>query len=99
MVLKKEREVMPKIKVKLFANFREFTKTKELEIEGGTVRDILGILCKKFPGLENMVFKDKNLQPYINIFLNGRNILESVGLETPLKQDDEIAIFPPVSGG
>ncbi len=90
---------MPKIRVRMFANLREFTKTKELIIEGGTVRDILGILCKKFPGLENMVFKDKNLQPYINVFLNGRNILESGGLEKSLIQDDEIAIFPPVSGG
>lgn len=90
---------MPKIRVRMFANLREFTKTKELIIEGGTVMEILGALCKKFPGLENMVFKDKNLQPYINVFLNGRNILESGGLETSLIQDDEIAIFPPVSGG
>ena len=90
---------MPKIRVRMFANFREFTKTKEIVIEGGTVREVIGALCKKFPGLEKMVFRDKELQPYINIFLNGRNVLESGGLETPLKKDDEIAIFPPVSGG
>jgi len=33
--------VMPKIKVKLFANIREFTKTRELEVDSGTVGDIL----------------------------------------------------------
>lgn len=99
MVLKKEIEVMPKIKVRLFANFREFTKTKELEIEGNTTRDVLETLCKMFPGLEKLLFKDEALRPYINIFLNGRNILESGGLETALAPDDEIAIFPPVSGG
>lgn len=99
MVLKKQRETVPKIKVRLFANFREFTKTKELKIEGNTVRDILELLCKKFPGLENMLFKDKNLQPYINVFLNGRDVLKSGGLEILLEHDDEIAIFPPVSGG
>jgi len=99
MVLKKQGDAMPKIRVKLFANFREFTKTKELGMEGSTVRDVLLALCRKYPGLEDMLFKDENLRPYINVFLNGRNIMESGGLEIPLKQDDEIAIFPPVSGG
>ncbi len=90
---------MPKIRVKLFANLREFTKTKEIEIEGEKAKDILDKLCKKFPGLEDMLFKNNGLQPYVNVFLNGKNILESGGLEIPLKSNDEIAIFPPVSGG
>jgi molybdopterin synthase sulfur carrier subunit len=90
---------MPKIIVKLFANFREFTGTKELEIDGITVREILGILCKKFPGFEEMLFKRESLQPYVNVFLNGRNVLEFGGLDAVINADDEIAIFPPVSGG
>ncbi len=90
---------MPKIKVKLFANFREFTGTKELEIDGITAGEILEILSKKFPGFEKMLFKGKSLQPYVNIFLNGRNVLESGGLDEVVKAGDEIAIFPPVSGG
>jgi molybdopterin synthase sulfur carrier subunit len=90
---------MPKIRVKLFANLREYTKTKEIELDGDTAKDILVKLCKKFPGLEAMVFKDGNLEPHINVFLNGKNILELNGLETSLNPNDEIAIFPPVSGG
>ena len=90
---------MPKIIVKLFANFREFTGTKELETDGITVREILGILFKKFPGFEKMLFKGKSLQPYVNVFLNGQNILESGGLDAVINAGDELAIFPPVSGG
>jgi len=90
---------MPKIRVKLFANLREFTGTKEIELDGDTAKDIIIKLCKKFPGLEAMVFKDEKLHPFINVFLNGKNILESGGLETFLNPGDEIAIFPPVSGG
>ncbi len=90
---------MPKIKVKLFANFREFTGTKELEIDGITAGEILGVLCKKFPGFEKMLFKEGSLQPYVNVFLNGKNIRESGGLDAVIKAGDEIAIFPPVSGG
>jgi molybdopterin synthase sulfur carrier subunit len=99
MVLKKHSYGMPKIKIKLFANFREFTKTGELAIEGNAIRDVLEIICSKYPGLENILFKDGNLLPYINIFLNGENILDSGGLDCSLEQGDEIAIFPPVSGG
>jgi len=99
MVLKKHSQGVPKIKVRLFANFREFTKTGELQIEGNTVRDILEIICFKYPGLENILFKDGKLVLYINIFLNGKNILESGGLDSSLEQGDEVALFPPVSGG
>lgn len=99
MVLEQHYQVVPKIKVRLFANFREFTKTGELEIEGNTVRDVLDVICGKFPGLENILFKDGVLVPYVNIFLNGENVIGSVGLDSPIKSGDEIAIFPPVSGG
>ncbi len=99
MVLKKHSDGMPKIKVRLFANFREITRTGELEIEGNTVRDILEGICRKYPGLENILFKDGNLLPYVNIFLNGENVPGSCGLYNSLEQGDEIAIFPPVSGG
>jgi len=99
MVLKKHSQGVPKINVRLFANFREFTKTGDLAIEGNTVRDVLERICSSYPGLENILFKDGNLLPYVNIFLNGGNIIESGGLDRSLKQGDEVAIFPPVSGG
>jgi sulfur-carrier protein len=99
MVLEKHSWCMPKIKVKFFANFREFTKTSELEIEGDTIREIFEKICNKFPGLDKILFTDGKLQPYVNIFLNGGNILESDGLVKYLQKGDEIAIFPPVSGG
>ena len=90
---------MPKIKVKLFANIREFTKTKELEVDSGTVGDILKKLNEKFPGFEKMIFDGKKIKPYVNVFLNGKNVLDLDGLETELRVNDEVAIFPPVSGG
>ena len=99
MVLEKHSWCMPKIRVRFFANFREFTKTSELEIEGDTVREILEMICNKFPGLDKILFTNGKLQPYVNIFLNGENILESDGMDNLLQPGEEIAIFPPVSGG
>jgi molybdopterin synthase sulfur carrier subunit len=99
MVSKRHLQIMPKIRVKLFANLREISGTKELEIECITVADSLQKLCERFPVLEGIIFKSKSVQPYINIFLNGRNIFDSGGLGRKLNENDEIAIFPPVSGG
>ncbi len=90
---------MPKIRVKLFANLREFTGTKELEMNCGTAGEVLEKLSEKFPGFEKMIFDGENIKPYINVFLNGKNVLDHGGLETILHTDDEIALFPPVSGG
>ncbi len=90
---------MPKIRVKLFANLREFTGTKELEIDSRTVRDALCELCRKFPGFEKILLDGENIKPYVNVFLNGKDIMEKSGPGTMLHLDDEIAIFPPVSGG
>jgi molybdopterin synthase sulfur carrier subunit len=91
--------IMPKIKVKLFANIREFTGTKELEVDSGTVIDVLIKINKKFPGFEKMIFDGENIKPYVNIFLNGKNVFDLDGLKTELRMNDEIAVFPPVSGG
>ena len=90
---------MPKIRVKFFANFREFTGARELEMNGDTIGEVLQNLCMKYPGFEKMMFEGENLRPYINIFLNGRNVQDHSGLKTMLHAGDEIALFPPVSGG
>lgn len=91
--------MMPRIKVKLFANFREFAGTKELIVEGGTAIEVIESLCKKLPGFDKLILKNGELQPYINIFLNGDDIVKSGRLNAVLQNDDEMAIFPPVSGG
>ncbi|MCZ7396908.1 MAG: MoaD/ThiS family protein [Candidatus Methanoperedens sp.] len=99
MVLKIYFQVMPRIRVKLFANFREIAKLKEKELEGDTVRVVLKALCEEFPVMKKMLFKGEDLAPFISVFLNGMDVLGSGGLDTPLQENDEIAIFPPVSGG
>jgi len=90
---------MPKVRVMLFANLREIANTGKVEMEGETIRDVLEKLCSRFEELGNMIFEGSNLRPYINIFINGKDIHEGEGLNTSLHEDDEIAIFPPVSGG
>ncbi|CAJ36816.1 ubiquitin-like small modifier protein 1 [Methanocella arvoryzae] len=90
-----------KIKVKLFANFREATKQKEVEIspEGDSVKAVIKGLVTKYPNIEPLLFQDGALKPYVNVLHNGQTVKGEEGLTAKIKDGDEIALFPPVSGG
>jgi sulfur-carrier protein len=90
-----------KVKFKLFANFREAVRGKEVELEinGDTVDDAIQGLLARYPGLAPMTLQDGKIKPYVNILLNAQKISSTEGLASHLKDNDEIALFPPVSGG
>ena len=89
------------MKVLFFAYIRNYTKTKQIEISGyDNLRDLLHKLCDLY-GKEftKKVFKGEALSDEIIILVNGRNIHFLQDLDTPLKEDDEISVFPVVAGG
>ncbi|WP_340819383.1 ubiquitin-like small modifier protein 1 [Methanolobus sp. WCC4] len=95
---------MASITVKLFANLREIAQTSSLSITGDTVKDVLLSLTEQYPPLKELIFEsgsadELRLCGYINVFLNGNNIKHMEGLDTTLSDDDEMGVFPPVSGG
>ena len=90
-----------KLKVKLFANFREVTKNKEVEVspKGDKVNDVISALIHDYPKLEPLMLNGTEIKPYVNILINGKSAREQGGLQARVKEGDEVAIFPPVSGG
>lgn len=77
------------ITVKLFAAFAEFAGTRELSLEfknGMTCEDLWKIIYERFPKVES-------IPPLFAI--ND----EYVSRSTPVKDNDQILLFPPVSGG
>ncbi len=86
-----------KINVRLFANFREVTGRKDLslDVDGGTVMDAISSLLASYPGLRPLMLHDGALKPYVNVLVNGKTAAQS----DKIKEGDELAIFPPVSGG
>ncbi|MBP1908005.1 ubiquitin-like small modifier protein 1 [Methanolobus bombayensis] len=93
---------MASVKVKLFANLREIAQTSSLSTTGDSVKDVLLSLTEQYPALEELIFEagdHAKLCGYINVFLNGNNIKHMEGLDTILNDDDELGVFPPVSGG
>lgn len=91
-----------KIKVKFFAPFRELFGANESEIElrsAPDVRELLNLLCKSSERREKIFDQFGELRPYVMILKNGQPIQILDGVRTKLEEGDEIAIFPPVSGG
>ena len=81
-----------KIKIKFFTFFGNLSGVDKTELylqQGATVKDALEKLVDAFPKLKRW------LPQYVWVFING-NYVE---LRTQLKNDDEIALFPPIAGG
>lgn len=97
---------MAEVKVKLFANLREAAGTPELLLSGEKVIDVLLSLTERYPDLKNLIFEKPDVKDEspvlcgsINILVNGNNVRHLEGLDTLLKDSDEIGVLPPVSGG
>lgn len=89
--------------VKFFANFREATGKEQEKIEDTeNVDALLDELVKRFgKRLAEQLYESgsKKIRETVNILVNGRGIGLLQELDTPLKDGDVVAIFPPVSGG
>lgn len=84
-------------RVKLFANFREAAGVREVEVEASSVGELLEKLVEQFPKLGELFYEKGELRDYVNIMVNGKNVRGD--LSYPVNEEDEVAIFPPVSGG
>lgn len=89
---------------RLFANLAEAAGTKRAEVDataGDTLGDAFGQLLDAHPDLEPIVVdSDGDLREHIRLLYNGDDpFTDGEGFETVLDADDQLALFPPVSGG
>ena len=88
--------------VKVFANLRDICGGVTVEVQpvGNRVIDVLDKMIMMFPDLEEEIFTaEKQLKPFVAVYINGRNIIHANDLQTEVLDTDQFALFPPVAGG
>jgi MoaD family protein len=72
----------------------------ELEVEGGTVGEVLGALFDRHGELRDRLSDgDGALRRFVNVYVDGEDIRFTDGLETPVADGHEVQILPAVAGG
>lgn len=88
---------------KLFANLAEAAGDRTVSVDldtETTVGEALDALLADRPALRAEVLDDEGeLRDHVNLLRNGTNVANEADMETPVGDDDELALFPPVSGG
>jgi MoaD family protein len=92
------------VKINFYATLRAVVGGKTLQVTVPppcTVRAALLAATEAKPELGAELWKAPGqLQDHIHVLLNGRNIRHlPQGIETPLRAEDALDIFPPVGGG
>ncbi len=83
------------VKVKLFANFREVAGERQINISASDIEELIEQLIVKYPAMEELIAA----KDYLHVTVNGEIIDRGNYKTRELKNDDVIAVFPPVSGG
>ncbi len=79
------------VRVLFFASLADITGVRETEVDASACRD-LGSIYSRFEALFPAL---RALRPTVLFALNA----ESAGPDAAVKDGDEVAFFPPVSGG
>ncbi len=91
-----------KLKIKLLKPFSDAVGKSELELDfdGATLEDMLKVLVNRYPKLKKEFYtKTNELTDYMCMFVNDKPISALNGINTELKNGDELLFFIPVSGG
>ena len=72
----------------------------KIEVQGDTVAEVLDQLVEDYPDIRQHIMNgDNELRPFVNLFLNGENVKDLQGGETPLGKDDRLMLIPSIAGG
>ncbi len=71
-----------------------------LKLDANTVSEALHRLQEEYPAVAGKVLDDnRQIHRFINVFVNGKDVRDDQGMDTPLKAGDELAIVPAIAGG
>ena len=80
------------------AHLKQLAEGQEtIDIDGGTVREVIENLDKKFPGIQARLCVNDDLRPGLNVAVQGKVSL--MGLLQKVPKDSEVHFLPAIGGG
>ena len=76
-----------------------FAGQDEAQCQGNTLVECFDNLEKQFPGIKEKLIGGDPKTPRVLIFVNGENIRTLDGLNTGVRDGDEVGIIPLAAGG
>jgi sulfur-carrier protein len=89
------------VKVRIPTTLRPITGgASQVELEAGTLREVLDRLNDAHPGFRERLFDDQgNLRKFVNLFVADDDVRFLQGLDTPVPAGETVSIIPAVAGG
>ncbi len=88
------------IKVKIPTQLRAATEGEaSASVNGATVGEVLDALYERYGELRSRIAEDGGLRRFVNVYVDGEDIRFLDGLDTVVKDGDEVTILPAVAGG
>ena len=80
---------------------RRVTNGQEtVDVTGATLGEGLDSLEAQFPGIKERIIDGAGqMHRFVNIYVNGEDVRFLKGLDTEIKESDEVSIVPAVAGG
>ena len=66
---------------------------------GSTLRELLDDLDARHQGLAARVVEDGSLRRFVNVYVNDEDVRFTGGLDTAVRDGDDVTILPAVAGG
>ena len=73
--------------------------SRTVDVGGGTVAEALADLFERHPALRERVTEAGALSPFVNVYVNDRDVRYRDGLQTPIGPDDTVILLPAMAGG
>jgi sulfur-carrier protein len=89
---------MPKLS--FTPNLRRHVDARPLEVEGGTVAEVLEQAFIAQPGLRGYLLDDQGrLRRHVAVFVDGRRIRDTAGFTDAVSPGSEVCVIQALSGG
>ena len=89
------------IKIRIPVPLRNLTQGQELvSVEGATIKAAIDSMEASYPGIKGRICDEAGkVRRFVNIYVNEEDIRFLSGIDTAVKDSDDISIIPAIAGG